>query len=90
VSIRVHLWLLLIAACGTLAVAQSSARDYRRAHEREILAEFTQLLSIPNIAADRENIRRNAEFIREMMQRRGLNPQLLEGKSAETPPRGLR
>jgi acetylornithine deacetylase/succinyl-diaminopimelate desuccinylase-like protein len=85
VSIRVHLWLLLITACCIVALAQP-ARDYRRAHERQILAEFTQLLSLPNIASDRENIRRNAEFIREMMQRRGLNPQLLEGKSADTPP----
>ena len=84
-SIRVHLWLVLILGCSSLLLGQT-ARDYRRAHERQILAEFTQLLSIPNIASDRENIRRNAEFIREMMQRRGLNPQLLEGRSAETPP----
>ena len=86
VSIRVHLWLLMIAGCCTLILAQSSTRDYRRAHERDILNEFTQLLSIPNIASDRENIRRNAEFIRDMMQRRRLNPQLFEGKSADTPP----
>ena len=86
VSIRVHLRLMLIATCCTLCFGQTSIRDYRRAHEREILREFTQLLSIPNIASDRENIRRNAEFIREMMQRRGLNPQLLEGKSPDTPP----
>lgn len=85
-SIRVHLWLILLVACGTVSLGQTPIRDYRRAHERQILTEFTQLLSIPNIASDRENIRRNAEFIREMMQRRGLNPQLLEGKSAETPP----
>jgi acetylornithine deacetylase/succinyl-diaminopimelate desuccinylase-like protein len=85
VSIRVHLWLVLILACSCSVFGQS-LHDYRRAHERQILAEFTQLLSLPNIASDRENIRSNAEFIREMMQRRGLNPQLLEGKSADTPP----
>ena len=73
-----------VIVSGTLA--QPSVRDYRRAHDRDILNEFTRLLSIPNIASDRENIRRNADFIREMMQRRGLNPQLLEGKSADTPP----
>jgi acetylornithine deacetylase/succinyl-diaminopimelate desuccinylase-like protein len=67
-------------------LAQPSAHDYRRAHEREILAEFTQLLSVPNIASDRENIRLNAEFVLGMMKRRGLNPQLLEGKSTDTPP----
>src|SRR5215510_2794186 len=77
---------MLVIFAASLCAAQTTAREYRRAHEREILGEFTQLLSIPNIASDRENIRRNAEFIREMMQRRGLNPQLLEGKSPETPP----
>jgi acetylornithine deacetylase/succinyl-diaminopimelate desuccinylase-like protein len=85
-SIRVHLWLLLIVAVCSPTVAQSSVRDYRHAHERQILEEFTRLLALPNIASDRDNIRRNAEFVREMMQRRGLNPQLLEGKSADTPP----
>lgn len=69
-----------------IGFAQSSTRDYRRAHERQIIDEFTRLLAIPNIASDRENIRRNAELIREMAQRRGLNAQLLEGKSADTPP----
>src|SRR5204863_2046151 len=47
---------------------------------------FTRLLAIPNVAADKENIRRNSQFILEMMQRRGLNPQLLEAKSKDTPP----
>jgi acetylornithine deacetylase/succinyl-diaminopimelate desuccinylase-like protein len=86
VSIRVHLWLLLIAACWTASLGQSPVRDYRRAHERQILDEFTRLLAIPNIASDKDNIRRNAQFILEMMQRRGLNPQLLEAKSRDTPP----
>src|SRR2546426_10360684 len=68
------------------AFAQSSVRDYRRAHERQILDEFTQLVAIPNVASDRSNIRRNADFIFQMMRRRGLNPQLLEGKTTGTPP----
>jgi len=72
--------------CVPCALGQGSVRDYRRAHERQILQEFTALLAIPNVASDRENIRRNAQFILEMMQRRGLSPQLLEAKSKETPP----
>lgn len=68
------------------SLAQSPVRDYRRAHERQILAEFLRLLEIPNVASDSQNIRRNAEFIREMMQRRGLNPRLLETAATETPP----
>src|SRR5262245_63088862 len=78
--------LVITISCATLAPAQSSVRDYRRAHEREIIDEFTRLLAIPNVASDTPNIRRNAQFIFEMMQRRGLNPRLLEAKSKDTPP----
>lgn len=77
---------LVIVAAAQAALAQSSVRDYRRTHERQILEEFTRLLAIPNVASDRENIRRNAQFILEMMQRRGLKPQLLEARSKDTPP----
>lgn len=76
--------LLLVLAATT--PAQSGVRDYRRTHERQILAEFTSLLAIPNIASDQVNIRRNAQFILEMMQRRGLSPRLLETKSKTTSP----
>lgn len=70
----------------TLTAAQSAIRDYRRAHERQLIDEYTQLLAIPNVASDRDSLRRNARFILEMMQRRGLNPRLLEAKTKETPP----
>src|SRR3954466_8699178 len=82
-AIGVHLWLLVVAACCVTAFAQSTVRDYRQAHERQIIDEFTHLLAIPNVAADKENIRRNSQFIFEMMQRRGLSPQLLEAKSKD-------
>src|SRR6185295_11579115 len=87
---RVSISLLSVATTLVISVhtarSQTSIRDYRRAHERQIIDEFTRLLAIPNVASDKENIRRNAQFILEMMQRRGLNPQLLEAKSKETPP----
>jgi acetylornithine deacetylase/succinyl-diaminopimelate desuccinylase-like protein len=76
----------IVAISVTLTFAQSPIRDYRRAHERQILAEFTEFLAIPNVASDRQNIRRNAEFIFEMMQRRGLSPRLLETANKESPP----
>src|SRR2546425_11695778 len=56
------------------AFAGGPVREYRRAHEHEILREFLKLLAIPNVAADRENIRRNAAAIVTMMQRRKLQP----------------
>jgi acetylornithine deacetylase/succinyl-diaminopimelate desuccinylase-like protein len=76
----------LILLATSISFAQSTVRDYRRAHERQIIDEFTRLLAIPNVAADKENIRRNSQFIFDMMQRRGLHPQLLEAKSKETTP----
>jgi len=63
-----------------------SVRDYRRAHEHEILSEFMELLAIPNIASDRENIRRNAAAIVTMMERRKLSPRLLETPDPTVPP----
>ena len=42
------------------------------------MAEFTALLSIPNVGTDRPNIRRNADFIRAMLERHGMKAELLE------------
>ena len=55
-----------------------AARQYREAHERQILAEFNDFLSIPNVASDTPNIRRAAEWILAALERRGLQGQLLE------------
>jgi acetylornithine deacetylase/succinyl-diaminopimelate desuccinylase-like protein len=55
-------------------------------HEHQLLSEFVSLLSIPNVASDQENIRRNAAFIMQMMRQRGLDPQLLEAKTPDVPP----
>jgi acetylornithine deacetylase/succinyl-diaminopimelate desuccinylase-like protein len=68
------------------ALAQGSVREYRRAHEHEILREFLELLAIPNVASDRENIRRNAAALITMMQRRKLQPRLLEASDPAAPP----
>ena len=59
-----------------------SAHDYRVAHEKEILAEFTELLAIPNLASDRANIAKNADAIAAMFTRRGANVQLLRLEGA--------
>ncbi|HXD30790.1 MAG TPA: M20/M25/M40 family metallo-hydrolase [Pyrinomonadaceae bacterium] len=61
-------------------------RQYRQTNEHEILRDFVSLLSIPNLASDNVNIRRNAAHIVEMMKQRGLEPQLLEAKTPNVPP----
>jgi acetylornithine deacetylase/succinyl-diaminopimelate desuccinylase-like protein len=70
----------------SLALADGSVREYRRTHEHEILKEFLELLAIPNVASDKENIRRNAAAILTMMQRRKLAPRLLEASDPSVPP----
>ena len=80
------LLLLILLPVGVFAQTQEKVRDYRRANEHRILKEFITLLSIPNVASDTQNIRRNAALIVEMMKQRGLNPRLLEGSTPGTPP----
>ena len=58
------------------------AHNYRTHHEREILAEFTELLSIPNVASDTPNIEKNAAAISTMLSRRGATVRLLRVEGA--------
>ena len=66
----------------TGADAQTSgvevARAYREAHGPEIIRDFATLLAIPNNAGDSVGIRRNAEYIRSELERRGVTAELLE------------
>src|SRR5437588_4345447 len=59
------------------ATVAKQTRSWRTNHEREILAEFAGLLSIPNLASDTPNIQRNADAIRAMCEKRGLVTKLL-------------
>jgi acetylornithine deacetylase/succinyl-diaminopimelate desuccinylase-like protein len=65
------------SAAGSLDAAEE-ARRWRESHEQEIIDQFVKLLSIPNVASDSVNIRRNAEHILELLGPRGFEAQLLE------------
>ena len=80
------LLLILLPFPLVAQTTQEKVRDFRRANEHQILKEFTTLLSIPNVASDTANIRKNAALIVDMMKQRGLNPRLLEGPTPATPP----
>lgn len=75
----------LSAPSGVLAnpvnMAQQ-ARDWRQAHEQEIIDEFSDFLAIPNVASDATNIRRNAEHISSLLQPRGFQVRLLEAEGS--------
>lgn len=71
----------LVAAGLFLLSARGWGQDpraYRQAHEKEILASFVQFLSIPNVASDKANIKRNADFIVQALAQRGIKARLLE------------
>jgi len=55
-----------------------AAREWHRANQRAIVDEYIELLSIPNVASDKANIRRNAERIKGMLEKRGIPARLLE------------
>jgi acetylornithine deacetylase/succinyl-diaminopimelate desuccinylase-like protein len=77
---------ILLAAQSAFAQGAAAAREYRRANELRIMREFVRLLSIPNVASDREGIRKNAALLVEMMRARELNPRLLEAETPDVPP----
>ncbi|MGE0043663.1 MAG: M20/M25/M40 family metallo-hydrolase, partial [Vicinamibacterales bacterium] len=60
------------------AAVRESVERWVGRHQREVVKELADLLRIPNVAADRANIRRNAETLRGMLERRGFTAELLE------------
>jgi acetylornithine deacetylase/succinyl-diaminopimelate desuccinylase-like protein len=74
--------LIHASALAEPAAVAKETRAWRASHEREILAEFVELLSIPNLATDAPNINRNAERIRAMCAKRGLTTKLLTMEGA--------
>ncbi len=62
-------------------------RAYREKNEASIYNNFISFLKIPNVATDTTNIRRNAVFLVELMNAKGItNVQLLEGGDKNVPP----
>jgi acetylornithine deacetylase/succinyl-diaminopimelate desuccinylase-like protein len=76
------LFFLVLLATSLPVLAQQPVRVYVEAHQPEILREFVDLLAIPNVASDRNNIRRNAALLQKMMGLRGIPTRLLETTGA--------
>jgi hypothetical protein len=70
------------AGRGDLDPLTAQVRSYRAAHEIDILREFKELLAIPNLASDAQNIRRNADAIVALFARRSIPARLLESPGA--------
>jgi acetylornithine deacetylase/succinyl-diaminopimelate desuccinylase-like protein len=85
---KVCIAFVFVLVSSTIASAQVTTpiRQYRQANEHRLLSEFIRLLEIPNVASDTVNIRRNADYLVVEMQKRGLNPRLLEAADKKVPP----
>jgi acetylornithine deacetylase/succinyl-diaminopimelate desuccinylase-like protein len=69
-------------ACAAVTFAQQTDVDsYIRDHQAAIVREFMELVAIPNVRSDLPNIRRNAELLRQMLERRGMKPEVWDTPS---------
>lgn len=61
---------IVVAAAPSREVLR--VREWRAAHERQILDELIELVSLPNIAANQADIAKNADLLTRMFERRGF------------------
>jgi len=83
-----HLRALILLLCGaaTLAAADdttSRVRAWRMDHEKQILLELFDFLSIPNVASNTADIKRNADALVRMLEQHRFAPETI---SAGGPP----
>ncbi|HEX4602369.1 MAG TPA: M20/M25/M40 family metallo-hydrolase [Candidatus Angelobacter sp.] len=82
--LKQHRWTMMagmLCALGGFAAAQEhspqavrkAVREYRQQHEVDIVHSYAELLSLPNVAADSDNIRRNADIISTLLDQRGFD-----------------
>ncbi len=58
-------------------VPVDSVRKYTKPHRQELIQQFSDFLSIPNVAADPAGLKRNAEFLIEQLNQRHVESRLL-------------
>jgi acetylornithine deacetylase/succinyl-diaminopimelate desuccinylase-like protein len=78
-STTLRILLAIIVATGTMAATPSQdvlrVRQWRQAHERQILTELMTLVSMPNIASNQSDIAKNADALTAMFEKRGFTVQ---------------
>jgi acetylornithine deacetylase/succinyl-diaminopimelate desuccinylase-like protein len=76
---------LLAAGAAEAASPKAAVRTWRQAHEKEIVSDFSALLSMPNVATTVPDVERNAAYISGLLEKRGFKTQLLTAEPG-TPP----
>jgi len=91
-SVMRNFALLLTVVASSLMLPDQTppqaAHNYTMPRQAELTQQFEEFLSIPNVAADPANLRRNAEFLVNQLQQRGAEAKLLTTPSlpATVPP----
>jgi acetylornithine deacetylase/succinyl-diaminopimelate desuccinylase-like protein len=79
---------LALACAGVCAEAGVGQRvaAWTTAHQHALLDEYEAFVRIPNVTTDGAALRRNAEHLRAMMERRGLAPRMLDSAVTDAAP----
>jgi acetylornithine deacetylase/succinyl-diaminopimelate desuccinylase-like protein len=84
-TLKPHYLVAFLLCLATAIVAQTppeAARAYTTTHRAELVQQFSELLSIPNVAADPENLKRNADALLAKLRQRGIDSRLLSVSGA--------
>lgn len=66
------------AAESPVAAAQRAAGAHVAAHEEAIIGELRELLALPNVADNLDDVRTNAKALVPLLEQRGINARILE------------
>src|SRR5437868_4824325 len=75
-KVRLLILLALLAAAPPMDLKQA-VRSYREAHDRQIVQELADLVSLRNVASNRADIERNAGAMLALLRRHGIEGRLL-------------
>ena len=74
--------LVILLATAPAFAQQQDVAGYVKTHQAAIVREYMDLLAIPNFRSDLPNIKRNAELLRQMIDRRGMSGEIWETPGA--------
>lgn len=78
---------MLIQGAAAQSPQTLAIRKYNSQHADAIIKEYIEFLSLPNIASDTQNMRKNAAYMMAMMSKRGIqHVQLLPAATPGVPP----
>jgi len=66
------------AAESPVAAAQQAAATHLAAHEEAIISELRELLALPNVADNLDDVRSNANALVTLLEKRGIDTRVLE------------